>query len=289
MNTRIVLSTAVLIFSLPLFSQNYYQQGFFIRGGASYTLSQPYSIPFNNWENRTLTDSTLDIQVNYFSPGSGAFAHFGFGYQINDIFRFGLDVAYQFNSSSTVKDVYTTRIDTLDFTFESPRTLTSNAFLFTPEVTFMLPMEYITRPYIRVGFPIIVGVIQEKSSVLLPNNSNFYDFIEMQTNYIGRFSLGLSGALGIEWSLDDRLFLFTEVRALGANFSPRRSELVFYEVNGQGQLNQFARYERETVYDRNIRITDQDEIIANEPSKARPFSLPFNHIGFSVGLTVQLF
>lgn len=289
MRFRLIVYCATILWSFSVYSQNYYQQGIFIRGGASYNFSQPYSVPFNSWENRTLTDSTIEIETKYFSPGSGAFTHLGIGYQINDVFRLGLDVGYQFYSTSTVRSLYSTRIDTVDFTFESSRTLISNSFLITPEITFMLPIEYITRPYLRFGFPLILGVIQEKNSVVLPNSGNFFDVIESQTNYTGRLSLGISGAVGVEWSLDDKFFIFTEIRALGANFSPRRSELVFYEVNGNGELNQFSRFERETMYDRNIRITDQDEIIANEPSRALPFSLPFNHIGISIGLTIQLF
>ncbi|MFN3951509.1 MAG: hypothetical protein ACK4KT_03785 [Thermaurantimonas sp.] len=289
MTFRHVVSFLIVLIAISAQSQNYYQQGIFLRGGVSYNFSQPYSIPFNSWQNRTLTDSTLDIETKYFSPGSGALAHVGLGYQINDVFRVGLDVGYQFSSSSTVRDLYSTRIDTVNFTFESSRTLISNSFLFTPEITFMLPMEYITRPYLRLGFPLILGVIQEKNSTILPNSANFYDFVESRSNHIGKLSAGLSGAVGVEWSLDDKFFIFTEIRALGAQFSPRRSELVFYEVNGQGELNQFSRFERETVYERSVRIADTDEIKANEPSRALPFSLPFNHIGISVGITVQLF
>lgn len=278
-----------LVMSVIVKAQNYYQQGFFIRGGGSYTLSMPYSVPFNQWENRILTDSTANIKTIYFSPGSGFFAHLAGGYQINDVFRIGVDVGYQFWSSSTVKDIYSTRIDTINFSFESPRTLTSNAFLFTPEVTFMLPMEYIVRPYLRAGIPIIFGVIQEKNTAVLPSNNNFFDVIETHTNHVGKLSIGFSGAFGFEWSLDGQVFIFTEIRALGAHFTPKKSSLVKLEVNGKGELNQLAIYQKETVYVRELSYTAEEELIANQPTKATPFNLPFNHIGISVGLTFQLF
>ncbi|GCD80583.1 outer membrane beta-barrel protein [Schleiferia thermophila] len=283
------ISAFTMVLLCTLNAQNYYQQGFFLRAGNSYTFSMPYSLPFNQWENRTLTDSTASIQTQYFSPGSGLYAHLGFGYQVNDIFRFGLDIGYQYSSSSTVKDIYSTRIDTIDFSFESPRTLKSNALLFTPEITFMLPMEYITRPYLRVGFPILIGVLQEKNTVVLPSNNNFFDVIESHTNHVGRLTFGFSGAIGLEWVLSDNLFFFTEVRALGAHFTPKSSSLVKLEVNGVGELNQLAIYQKETVYERNLTFTTNDELVANQPTKASPFNLPFNHVGISAGLTIQLF
>ena len=283
MNTRKVLTSLLTLAAFAAFGQKYYHQGWTIKAGASFGLGLPNSQPFDRFSNITVTDTVFTESLSNYNFGSGGWAHLGIGYQVDDIFRIGLEFSYQFYNRGMATQTENIVFAGQSFSIENQNTYRSFAITAMPEITFMIPSQSVARPFVKFGIPVGYHIINERLET-----GDFFTTSVTETNYTGNISLGFAGGLGVEWELSDNVFFFTELRALGSQVSTRRSKVVYFELDGVARTGDLSINEAEVDYVREISSTDPVRA-ANEPRRELQRRAAFNHIGFSMGFVFQLF
>ena len=278
-----LLITLGFLVSASLFSQNYYHQGFTFKVGSSYGLGLPGSQPFDSFKDITFTDTTSTESLRNYSFGSGGWAHLGIGYQVDDIYRIGLELSYQFYNRGVATETYNSIFGGQAFSVINEDTYTSYAIMATPEITFMIPNNSVARPFVRFGIPIGYHIISERLE-----DGDFNTTSVLETNYTGNISIGFAGALGVEWELSDNVFFYTELRTLNSQIATRRSEVVYYELDGVASTGQLNTNQKEVEYVSEISSLDPARA-ANEPRTELRRKANFNHFALSLGFVFQLF
>ncbi len=272
-----------LLLVTSLSAQNFYHQGFTLKIGSSFGLGMPGSQPFGRFSDFTFSDTTFTESVKNYSFGSGGWAHLGIGYQVDDIYRVGLELSYQFYNRGVATETYNSIFGGQAFSVINENTYTSYAAMAMPEITFLIPNSGVGRPYVKFGIPVGYHVINERLEA-----GDFNTTSVLETNYTGNISLGIAGGLGVEWELNDNVFFFTEIRTLSSQFTTRRSKVVYYELDGVASTGQLSTNQAEVEYVREISSLDPEKA-ANEPRTELQRRANFNHIAFSMGFIFQLF
>ena len=91
-------------------------------------------------------------------------------------------------------------------------------------------------------------------------------------------SVGLKGAVGVNYNLSEQLKLFTEVNFLSMSYPPKTLTLKEYKINGESQMENIPKEDR--VIDLEKEKTTEGE--EGAPPLSTPFSM--SSWGFQVGI-----
>jgi hypothetical protein len=137
-------------------------------------------------------------------------------------------------------------------------------------------------PYARIGFILGIRPVINATADFTNASTNPPQESEAIRHYYGGVAAGLNAALGVSWTINALISLYAECNFSSINYSPKYSEVVFYEKNGVDQLSTLTVKQTKTEYYSNIR--PDEEIPDTSPDKALRKSLPFSNAGISFGI-----
>ena len=177
------------------------------------------------------------------------------------------------------------------YTYSGIVPLTGGTRSFVREVKADLPVYLIPAVVLTTGDMIqfygragLVLPLSDKLSVTetqtgtLPGQTT--DVITLDVK--NHFNIGLQGAGGIAYPLNEHLSIWGEISAISRNAYIKRSEITAYTQDGQDALPVFTTNQKVTEYD--FESENEYPMPATQPNKAPTFSLPFSTVGFSVGV-----
>ncbi len=239
-----------------------------------------------------------------FSFGEGINAGVAIGYLFNDKFGAELAVNYLAGSKTTTKQEYTIKSTYRNFDQDiSAKMIQISPLIvmkgksrdFTPYakagaiIGLMPKITYNEKGYVEVA-PIIevgpvlnpvgpavnpVGPVLNPVEPVLNNVSNY----ESSQEASGKFSIGIVGIAGVDYAIKRNMSLFTEIRAVGLNYSPEKATLTKYQIDGVDQLATLNTFNKETEFTDNS--TSSKDL--TQPRQVEKIKLPFSSIGLNFG------
>jgi hypothetical protein len=137
-------------------------------------------------------------------------------------------------------------------------------------------------PYARIGFILGIRPVVNATADFTNASTNPPQESEAIRQFYGGVAAGLNAALGVTWSVSTVISLYAECNFSSINYSPKYSEVIFYEKNGVDQLPSLTVKQTKTEYYNNIR--PDEEIPETNPDKQLRKSLPFSNAGLAFGI-----
>ena len=131
-------------------------------------------------------------------------------------------------------------------------------------------------PYAKVGLVFGVGSKITYEEKELDNNFSYNYVQELD----GGTAVGLTGALGIEYPINNKISVFGEVNGTSLNYAPKKGKVTEWTEDGVDQIP------GKTVRQLQSEFLDEftDNYDPNSPAKYQRQPMPFSSIGLNLGL-----
>jgi outer membrane protein W len=278
---KILFATMVTVFAVASLQSNAQ-----IKKGAYGSLSVGYNaaagasnvsgdLALNNrTTTSTGTSSTSTTESVKYSFGTGINAGLQFGYMINDNIGVELGVSYLLGGKTTAVETSTGGFGSGTQTTD----VSAKMLQINPSVVFATSINKMS-PYAKLGLVIGSGTItQNENSVSGVNNS------VAKAEYKGGIALGFSSALGVNFAINDKLSLNTELSLINMQYSPTKASLTVATSNGVDQLPSYTVRDREVEFSKSITTGSGTTSSNTVPRQATSFATPFGSIGINVGI-----
>ncbi len=220
---------------------------------------------------RSSTGTLIKDEIIIYSGGSGLKLGIGFDYELNP------------NMSAELSGFYSIGFETEISKYDNRATQTMNtAKVSTSFLPFSLTLKVKTKinaitPYAGFGPTIALG----------PKSSFSYTETDPTTttaiegNMYYKTAIGFHGVLGADYELNSKMSLFVQTKIEQLSFTPSKSELTTYTVNGVNQLPLLTTREKEVEY-----LDDIGGIISdpNKPAVELARPGPANSFTISAGI-----
>ncbi|MEI7981434.1 MAG: hypothetical protein WCI71_07250 [Bacteroidota bacterium] len=233
--------------------------------------------------------SNLDLLYSYTNTGSGTMVTIvpvGFGRGFTGVAAFGYSPSKYFSMEFGISEFlgfpkYADSIMKLPGGSAAKALVQGNMLSLIPAIV-LRPGFKTIDPYARIGF--ILGIRPTINATAEFTNASVNPAIESKAvrQYYGGVAAGLSAAIGVNWTINSVVSLYAEGFFNSINYSPRYSEVIFYEKNGVDQLSTLTVKQTKTEYYNNI--NPDEEIPETNPDKALRKSLPFSNAGIAFGI-----
>ena len=208
---------------------------------------------------------------------SGSFGRgFNFGanycYMINEVF--GTELGCYYLKSAILKSHETDMGNTYD------NKVAANMFRIVPSFMITTDEEDDPKGKLRtyVKFGVAIGFASIIDALTITSDSSMITNVE--TKYSGGTSVGVALAFGFKLKLSDKISFFTEISGIGQSYSPAKSEVTKYTVNGIDKLSSLTANDRETNYvDSNLKPD-----VPGSPRQEAKQAYPFSSGGINVGI-----
>lgn len=140
-------------------------------------------------------------------------------------------------------------------------------------------------PVVGIGSAFKLEISRTNQQLTAPNAYQEHT-TEQIIEYSGGLSYGVRGTLGLELLLTEKLALLADVTYLGLNYSPDKSSMTRYEVDGKDQLASMTTRDKETEYVASYSNsgTPQDP---NAPRKStKDAVMPFSNTAVNIGFRI---
>lgn len=117
-----------------------------------------------------------------------------------------------------------------------------------------------------------------------PATTDSYKYEQEIKNDIG---FGLYSSLGLNYRISDRFDLFMNSNLLMKAYSPKKSEIISYTVNGQDMLNTLTTSDKETIYQSEVNYSTSGSN-PNNPYKSNKMWVPNSSIDLTLGVRFNL-
>jgi hypothetical protein len=246
------------------------------RAGIGGGIGLCYYDPCDYYYNEDYFSPNYDnLQSVGFAPGHGFNINIAAGYRLNkhlavelglrDFFGTNIKTTYNSNGEGgSYSDVIKTR---------------GMMFQVVPGIVLNAGMDKFD-PYARFG--LIIGAvprIYEKEEQTDGTNT-----VNFEGVYKGGIPLGFNAALGVNYTLSDRIKLYAEINCNGINFTPKKYELTLYTQNGADQLGSLSTNQKETEFVN--KYDAMEEIPSTSPDKQLKESFPFSNVELAVGVLI---
>jgi len=281
MKKTVFVSLLLISFSGIIFAQ-----GIYIRAGSGYSLPVASSIIGEHYTysyiyNNIITDEEFySSEVVSASYGAGVNFSFAIGYEFNK--NFILDLNIQYLLGRKFETSYYDYEDDFDYIIYADDNYTSysRGFLFNPGIVFSAGFGK-RAPYAKIG--IIIG---------LPNvkEDNYYytydDGLTTESDiaweYRGGAAIGFQTAVGINWKINDKFDIFSEIEFVSMSYYAKEGNMTKYISDGSDILDQIPYYYRHTLYEKEVdNFTSYDP---DNPQIMTRESRPFSSISAQVGI-----
>ena len=239
MKTKIILF--VIMFAgatLAQAQQNYLRLGV----GAGVGLCQ---YDGTDWQNR----DNADITIKSAGLGSGFNANLAFGHMLGDHVGIELGINQFMGFGNKTKKNYSTPTSMSDIELKK----SGSMLQLVPAVVLSAGMKDI-NPYARFG--LIVGIV---SSIKFKEHNTYTstgglkattDVEELVVKMSGGINLGITGAMGVEMAMGDKLGLYAEVVYNGITYAPKKGKIKEYTENGVDILSKLTTKDKEWTYEK---------------------------------------
>lgn len=272
------LFTTWIVLSILLVSNNSFAQS-----KAKYiSFNLGYAFPatgylMGNTQNQNSTKT--NYESNRKGPNTGLNFGINAGYQFSGNLAFDMGINYLTGSW--------VRISELNYSSSSQGITSTNDFKsrglrIAPAMKFSAVIAKLI-PYGRVGFSMYLFNKQTENSVISQTSSGVTSKTEITTEITGAFSMGYTGALGVEYKIKKASF-FAEVNFYSQTFVYKSSEVTKYWVNGIDKIYSLKMYDRKAEFSSSF--TEPKNINPDQPSKQAVISMPFSNYSISVGTTI---
>jgi hypothetical protein len=279
----------VVIMQFSLFSQRIY-----FKGQIGYDIGFLKSqISLSSEDIKTYYDSTIvtnTYQAYRNSFGTGVSFNAGLGLMITKYIAVDLVGFYTVCKQQELQsEVHMQDVLGYKFNGYSNYTMQGTVYGIKPALTFTMPGKKL-RPYTRIGAIISMTSLNEYMKMnVTTDNPNYLPWggMEYTLKYKKRLTVGLNLAVGLEYLILQRLWLYAEIDGNIVNYSPTGATYTQYIVSREDITSML------TVHDKEILFVDsygdKDNKSDNEPTKMLPVHYSFSSIGFNIGLKFTLF
>jgi len=272
----IAIAMMVMGLGQSLSAQNFYLKA---RGGYGWGVSKDgYYVDLGQGK---VTADGYQEQI-YTSIGAGIPVGISAGYYLNDNIGAEVDFTYLLGNTVTVAD------------YNVPNVIMQNIDVYTrqyrvaPTIIMSTGHSKTFSVYTKVGFVLPVGGYSMVNADLTQYVTNPADGslvpvpVNLQQKMYGKFSLGFKGVLGLEYKLNEKLSVFTEIEGVYLNIKRKKSKVTKYEVNGNDALS---------TYPGPIEVTYKDKIQVDQSgnpvnaNEALSTTSPYSKQGINLGFT----
>lgn len=272
----IAIAMMVMGIGQSLSAQNFYLKA---RGGYGWGVSKDgYYVDLGQGK---VTADGYQEQI-YTSIGAGIPVGISAGYYLNDNIGAEVDFTYLLGNTVTVAD------------YNVPNVIMQNIDVYTrqyrvaPTIIMSTGHSKTFSVYTKVGFVLPVGGYSMVNADLTQYVTNPADGslvpvpVNLQQKMYGKFSLGFKGVLGLEYKLNEKLSVFTEIEGVYLNIKRKKSKVTKYEVNGNDALS---------TYPGPIEVTYKDKIQVDQSgnpvnaNEALSTTSPYSKQGINLGFT----
>ena len=301
-------------------SRNSIKRGGTIEGGPFINIGLGYGLGIGSqnligFANSTSTTTSLitppvtnskQIDVKF---GKGLCFNAAVGYMINRNFGFEVGASYLMGGSTTgtnttdttLVDKFVDIINTRKAKFEDVVTYKGSMLRINSSIIIASGMD-IFNPYAKFGVSLGFGSFSREESI---NSSNANTSISVGSTIPisdttitfrsfrrdeysdGGLSIGFNATLGCNYYYSNNISFFVEFNLLNISFSPGRSEIKEYTVQGVNELPNLSVAAKQTDYSESI-SSFPDTILPNTvPSKALLQTFSFSSIGLNIGMKIS--
>ena len=287
--------TLFIVFTIALFTGNLMAQGAYVNINAGYGFSMGSQVMMYNYKANITTDNstgdeTFTQSLENVTGSLGKGFNFGgaFGYMFNKNLGAEIGVSYLLSGktegkiNSTHKTIETDGTSTTTTT-NSITTLSSRMLRFMPSIVISSGFEGID-PYAKFGFVIGTGSVLLDSE-LDENNTRSTTIWK----YNGGVAMGLTGAIGANFTVNDKIMFFGEINMVNMSYAPTKGELTESTSNGTDLLPGMSARQKEIEFvDSQSYSSDAVTPPESEPSKQIKPKYPFGSVGINIGLRIDL-
>ena len=274
MKTKIIISTFALAICFTATAQGTYA-GF----GASYGLPVGGNVlGYISSENMVYNTSIVENVKGSF--GSGFTIGSYFGYMFNENMGFEIGVNYLWGK----KYNFSNKTDYGNGTYSnSTDEVSASSFRISPEVRMGFG-DGKFRPYLKGGMTVglfnkIVDSYTENAKS--PMNIG-EDITEKRFELTKGNSVGITGAFGVNYSINGTVFVFAELTSYLVNWSPLKGEFTKATFNGTDQLGSMTISQKQFEFKNTV--DDSMNTDVNSPTLTLKKYFPMSSFGFSIGM-----
>lgn len=137
------------------------------------------------------------------------------------------------------------------------------------------------NPYAKVGLVIGVGGSID-SELEITDGTDKTSVILVKDQGI---AFGFTGAGGVDFSINEKMSIFSEISFTGLSFNPKKGKITKAEFNGEDQLPNIDVRQKEYDYVKSADISAGD---ADTPQQLPKTSQNFNSMGINIGLKIRI-
>ena len=290
MKTSLFSMVFLLLFSAGLSAQSIY-----LRAGTGYGLpiatdiigEQYLHTQVYNGVSTTNSNSDKSVTGSY---GAGTNFNFALGYKFNENFIFEISTQYSISNKLKTfdKDIITDKTNPLNNWVDNNTTSESAKGLFiNPSLIFSAGFGK-AAPYGRFG--IVFGTPKVTKDESYYYNGDGIDSTERSWEYTKGLSFGFQGAVGMNWKLNDKLDIYTELNFISMTYYAGEYNLT-KEISSNGttvydNLPNLYLSQKQTIYKK-----EYDPTVAYDPAKpsvALRDGKPFSSVSLQVGIRFAL-
>lgn len=242
--------------------------GFYIglHGGYNFGIAKD----FGRWENRTQQSgggwSEEAVGVSY---GKGANVGLDLGYMFSKNLGAELGLDYLKGSKTEVTEKWN------DGELEKYE-LSGRMLLIQPKIVVKANPATVT-PYAKFGA--VIGAMPKTTLVYTDvwNSNNYKEVFEQD----GGVAVGVTGALGIDYALNPKMGIYTEIRSMALSYNPKKGTYTEATQNGTNVLNNWD-YD-DIHYEYVDQVNPGDNTGNSTATKETKVSRPFSSVGLNVG------
>jgi len=239
------------------------------------------------YDSATVTSSYEVFKNSYgtgFSFGAGA------GIMMGKFMSFELGAFYTTCKEQKLEGS-TTIVDEQGYHYNgySHYKLKGRCYGFKPAFTIFIPGENV-RPYARVGA--VLAFTKLKEDMTMNVTTDNYNYLHAEgyqytLEYKTRFSAGVNFALGMEFSVGKRVWMYAEVEGNFLNYSPVSATYTDFIIGHENVTNKLNVHQREIEFVKSYSDSDNDN--NSQPTKAPRLSYSFSSLALNVGIRYTLF
>lgn len=235
------------------------------------------------------TSSNLDLLYSYSTSSAGRMVTVvpvGFGRGFTGVAAFGFSPTKNISLELGISQLvgfpkYADSVVRLPGGATNEAFVKGNMLSLVPAVVIKPGFEKVD-PYARIGFILGIRPVVNATAEYTNSSVNPAEEYTMVRHFYGGVAAGFSGALGVNYYISDLVTFFAEVSFNSINYSPKRSEVILFEKNGEDMLYTLTEKQKKTEYYNNVYPDEQ--IPDTSPNKALRKSLPFSNAGINFGV-----
>jgi hypothetical protein len=284
----------ISLFLITIFSGLSFAQTIYLRAGGGFGLPIATSTIGEEYlrtevYNGTTTVNSYSTKGVTGSYGAGANFNFALGYKFNENLIFELSTQYLMSNKYKTgnNDIYYYKGTGAPYTtVDNTNTKTSATALFlNPSFIFSAGFGKVA-PYGRFGF--VFG------SPKVSGERNYYysmdgvDSSQTKWEYSKRMAFGFQGAIGMNWKINEKLDVYTELNYVSMSYYAGEYNLTKSVYNSFNRLPGTALIDKQTIYKKTF---DPNAVnnVSTQPRVALRQATPFSAISLQVGIRYAIF